>query len=519
MLIIGQSGCQMEPRGTLFPMTSQDVGLDAELVARVVDPHFDRSMAAGSAPGLVFAVLLEGVVVYSHGLGSVDPPEGGSPDNGTVFRIASMTKSFTAAALLGLRDEGRLSLDAPVIEFVPEISAGGPVAKDITVRHLLTMGGGLLTDDPWGDRQQDLPVTELRQLIGKGLTPLWRPGLRFEYSNLGYALLGLVIEAVTGRPYREAVEQRLLKPLGMMSTGFSARAVAPSTVARGFVRRSTGWVEEPLASAGAFSPMGGLLSTVDDLAKWVGLFQAVHLDPSPPGLPPGLTASAASLLEMQVTQRLVSATCSREPNEAPDVTGYGLGLFEDFRSWGRSVYHSGGYPGFGSHMRWHPATGLGIIALANSTYAPMSTVATAALGDLVEQSGRTVRSGAVRLPMLEVAQIEVTAWLEGADPEAEGADTIRGFCADNVELDVPWPERVAVWHALRRSHGVLHAVAHSETHPSPGSVRWQMCGQDTERRVQVTVLLAPHDQRLVQSIDITAIDPAGPQSRASTEWT
>jgi hypothetical protein len=265
--------------------------------------------------------------------------------------------------------------------------------------------------------------------------------------------------------------------------------------------------------------MGGLLSTVNDLATWVGVFQSVHAGGPQPAMP----IKPASLREMQVTQRVVAATQSAATDAAPDVSGYGFGLFEDFRSWGRSVYHSGGYPGFGSHMRWHPASGLGIVALANSTYAPMSTVATAALADLVTQldarCGAPLHAPAVSLPMLEVAQELVTAWLESTDPEGGSAVTLRGRCADNVEIDVPWSERVALWHAFQRSHGGLVAVSASGSRPSPGAIRWLMHGRETGSRVRVTVLMAPHDPDLIQSIEISAVDPSAAQPRPSTDLT
>ncbi len=219
--IIGHCACEVEQRGTLSRVTWTFADSDAPLIASVVDPHFDRSLAAGSAPGMAYAVLAGGTVIHFKGIGARGLPAAPAPDADTVFRIASMTKSFTAATVLSLRDGGQLSLDAPVVDLVPELAAGGRRAQQITVRHLLTMGGGLLTDDPWGDRQQDLSVADFRQLVARGVSPLWSPGVRFEYSNLGYALLGLVIEAVTGQAYSEVVQSQVLGPLGMTSSGYT----------------------------------------------------------------------------------------------------------------------------------------------------------------------------------------------------------------------------------------------------------------------------------------------------------
>lgn len=422
-----------------------------------------------------------------------------------------MTKSFTAATLLSLRDHRLLDLDLPVADFVPELTS----LNDLTIRHLLTMGGGFLTDDPWGDRQQDLSVSDFRRLLGSDITPSLAPGERFEYSNLGYALLGLVIESVTGGSYATAVQSHLLDPLSMTSSGFALDEVS-GAVAAGYVRRTTGWSNEPIAPSGAFSPMGGLLSTVNDLARWVGLFQRVSREDEPTAVG-AMGVSAQSLREMQVTQRLVASVAGKEPGSAPEVTGYGFGLFEDFRSWGRSVYHSGGYPGFGSHMRWHPASGLGIVALANGTYAPMSAVGHAALRDLVEQLGAPVRRPSVELPGLVRAREATKAWLAAADPDGAESRLLRGLLADNVDHDVPWAERVAVWRSIRESDGVLRAADSAETRPSPGSLSWHLTGADSGQRHRVVVMVAPHDTGLVQSIEIKAVDDLAAAPAPSTD--
>lgn len=505
----------MEDRGTLAtvtrPVSDSASDITSDAIAAIVDPHFEAALKAGRAPGLVYGVLVDGVVVHSRGIGARALPDGEPPDRETIFRIASMTKSFTAATVLSLRDAQVLSLDAPVAEFVPEIGT----QNDLTIRHLLTMGGGFLTDDPWGDRQQDLSVPEFRRLVTSGVTPAWAPGERFEYSNLGYALLGLVIEGVTDGSYAQAVQTHVLDPLAMGSSGFTVDE-RTGPVAAGYVRRTTGWSNEPIARSGAFSPMGGLLSTVSDLATWVGLFQGVdrHEESREAG---SLGVRVQSLREMQVTQRLVASSASKDPGGAPDVTGYGFGLFEDFRSWGRSVYHSGGYPGFGSHMRWHPASGLGIVALANGTYAPMSTVGHAALRDLVVQLGVPVRRPAVDLPGLARAREATTAWLSAGDPEGEESRVLRGLLADNVEQDVPWTERVAVWKSIRESDGVLRRRDVAETRPSPGSLSWHMTGDSSGKRHRVVVMVAPHDAGLVQSIEIKAADDPAAAPPPSTD--
>ena len=154
-----------------------------------------------------------------------------------------MTKSFTAATVLLLRDEGRLRLDDPVATHVPELQGQRPShagAPPITLRHLLSMSAGFPGDDPWGDRQQDLDLDRFAEFLERGQSFAWMPGTEFEYSNLGYAILGRVISNVTGQEYRDVVRSRLLEPMGMTSTGYDAGEFPAERLATGYVRRDDG---------------------------------------------------------------------------------------------------------------------------------------------------------------------------------------------------------------------------------------------------------------------------------------
>ena len=197
-----------------------DSGPDLARVERQVDAFF----AEGGQPGLAYGIVRHGRLVHAGGRGVAALPAGGEqqvPGPDTVFRIASMTKSFTASALLLLRDEGMLALDdeaARVRARAGQARAPTADAPPITVRMLLTMAAGFPTDDPWGDRQQGLPLEDFARLLEGGLSFAWSPGVAFEYSNLGYALLGRVVAAAAGQDYRDVVHERLLVPLGMAST-------------------------------------------------------------------------------------------------------------------------------------------------------------------------------------------------------------------------------------------------------------------------------------------------------------
>ena len=172
-------------------------------VREVFDEAVREEKLAGVAWGLVRGgeILAAGGSGQSH-LEDGKPAEGSvTPGPDSVSRIASMTKSFTAATILALRDEGKLRLDDPVAQHVPEAAQIGRASEDspeITLRHLLTMSAGFVTDNPWGDRQESMTPEEFAEVLKGGLSFVAEPGTGFEYSNTGYVLLGRVIGNVTG---------------------------------------------------------------------------------------------------------------------------------------------------------------------------------------------------------------------------------------------------------------------------------------------------------------------------------
>ncbi|HET7030417.1 MAG TPA: serine hydrolase domain-containing protein, partial [Candidatus Limnocylindrales bacterium] len=344
----------MSEDGTLTATTVADrePALDLEPALGRVDEIADRTFRGWTVPGLVYGVVVDGELVHSRGLGRLRIGDAATPDADSVFRIASMTKSFTAATVLSLRDEGRLRLDDPIALHLPQLAGlHGPTSDSppITIRHLLTMTAGFPTDDPWGDRQQGLDPARFLELVADGLSFAWAPGTRFEYSNLGYGLLGRIITAVAGREYREVVGERILEPLGLASTGYLEAEVAPERLARGYVWRDGTFVPEPMDPYGALASMGGVFTTIRDLATWVAGF----VDAFPPrdgaGLPVAWSAghplSRATRREMQQPNVTFDAAVTfATPDAEPALDGgaYGFGLFvQDHLRWGRIVTHSG----------------------------------------------------------------------------------------------------------------------------------------------------------------------------------
>ncbi|HEY2079125.1 MAG TPA: serine hydrolase domain-containing protein [Streptosporangiaceae bacterium] len=499
--------------------------------AAAIDAIAARFAARGGQPGLAYGVVADGELVHSGGCG--ERWTGGPvPDAGTVFRIASMTKSFTATMVLLLRDRGALRLTDPAETYVPELRGVRLVSPDcppITIRHLLTMTAGFSTDDPWGDRQQALdPAVFARLLAGGGVRQAWAPGTVFEYSNLGYAILGRVIEAVTGEDYARAVRTHVLAPLRMSQTGFEASEFEPAVLARGYRQDSGNWLELEPDGYGAFAPMGGIFSCVADLARWVTGFAATFparglaadgtVDPVGPvgAIDQAHPLSRASRREMQLGQAAITSGGDGVvlKQSGPLSISYGYGLFaEDDAVFGTIIQHSGGYPGYGSQMRWHPETGIGTIVLANGTYAGAGTLAAellaAVLGAREEAGGSR---GGIRLhgpvpapggpwPETLTARSRVDALLQDWDDAAA-----RAIFSPNIDLDRPLAQRQADVARLRERIGPLRAdPARPPECDSPAHCRWWLTGE--HGTVAVQIKLAPLQQPLVQQL-IVPVPPA-----------
>ena len=237
-----------------------------------VDKIFADWQLAAHAPGLVYGVVADGQAGRGarprrpgHSVGRA-----GHPDS--LFRIASMSKAFTALAILKLRDEGKLSLDAPAELYVPELKGWAYPTSDspkITVRNLLTHNAGFVEDNPWGDRQQVLTEPEFTAMLKSGVPFSRAPGVAMEYSNLGYATLGRIISNVSGTRYQDYIRREIMLPLGMTSTTYDIFASPKARRSIGYRWQDNRWVREPDMKDGAFGAMGGVETSASDYAKWV----------------------------------------------------------------------------------------------------------------------------------------------------------------------------------------------------------------------------------------------------------
>lgn len=337
-------------------------------------------------PGYTFGIVLDGKLVFS-GAGGIASVTNKIPvTTQTMFRIASMSKSFTAMAILKLRDEGKLRLDDPVEQYIPELK-GQHLTKDapiITIRDLMTHSSGLPQDDPWGDRQLADTEEELLTVIKKGLHFSNVPGTQYEYSNLGFTMLGYIIHKVSGQPYNNYIRENIWNPLGMSQATWEYSSVPADQLAHGHRWNNHTWIDEPLLHDGIFGSMGGMITSMESFSKYM----AFHLNAWPPSDAAESTpVKRSTVREMHQANRFSSLNPQyRYPSGrwCPMATAYGYGLRWSKDCDGRvSVGHSGGLPGFGSHWLILPDYGIGVAFFANVTYAPTAVVNTQVLDTLV----------------------------------------------------------------------------------------------------------------------------------------
>jgi CubicO group peptidase (beta-lactamase class C family) len=412
----------------------------AAAIAELVD-RFGRDH---HCPSIAWGVIGDGELVAHGGVGDAG---GAAPTEHTVYRIASMTKSFSAAVALLLRDEGALRLDDPIGAHAPELAdLRSPTADApaITIRDLLCMSSGLVGDDAWADRHLDLTDDEFDRIVAGGLVFAEPTGACHEYSNFGFAVLGRVIHRATGTRLRDHVTDRLLTPLGMRATTWDQ----PDH--DGWARPMR-WLDDahvdelPTPPDGMIAPMGGIWTTVADLAIWATWLADAF--PARDGADDG-PVRRSSRREMQTPQRYVGTRTIRDV-EFPTSYGYGLRIFDEPRL-GTVISHSGGLPGYGSNMRWTPGGSVGVVTLANVTYAPMTELG-ARVHDLLHERGavapaeRPSVDEVVRLGVALVAVVQ--AWSEGA--HVSDADLGAVF-ADNVDDDEAYDRRAAAVARLGR---------------------------------------------------------------------
>jgi CubicO group peptidase (beta-lactamase class C family) len=306
-----------------------------------VETGVDALMRAyqGDSPGASLLVMRDGapVVRKAYGLSDLEARVAATPT--TNYRLASVTKQFTAAAILLLAEDGRLTLDDRARKWLPSLPAA---AEPVTIRHLLTHMSGLVDyeDVMPADLTVQLRDADVLRLLESEDRTYFAPGTSYRYSNSGYALLALIVERASGKTFASFLRERIFKPLGMHDTVAFEDGV--STVARrafGYSETPAGWLRTDQSLTSAVLGDGGIYSSIDDLAKWDAALYDERL------LPAGSLRAA-----------FAPATATDDPQ-----VEYGFG----WRITGETLWHSGETIGFRNVIVRYPRKRLTVVLLTN----------------------------------------------------------------------------------------------------------------------------------------------------------
>jgi CubicO group peptidase (beta-lactamase class C family) len=448
-------------------------------------------------PGLAFGIVAGGELIYSDGIGLSETLTKHEVTEASVFRIASMTKSFTAMAILKLRDAGKLNLDDPVIKYVPELNnttLPTADAKPITIRNLLTHTAGFPEDNPWADRQLDMTDAELLAFVSKGISMAYVPGQNFEYSNLGYALLGQIIKRVSKQSYENYVTANILVPLNMNHTYWEYSKVPSNELVHGYRLVNGTWNEEELLHSGAFSSTGGILTSVEDFSKYMIL----HLSAWPAGNQKGNgPVSKGTIREMHTQGNITRLRRQTDASKSicPIITSYNNGL-----SWSRNcsgkttIHHSGGLPGFGSNWAFMPEYDIAVVSLTNLTYAAPDLLNGRVLDTLISIAGlepRIVHTSA----MLKQRQQQLLKVL----PDWNNA-TVSGAFSGNFFEDYFIDDLKAESQALYRKIGRIISIG--EVIPV-NQLRGYFSLAGESGKLDIWFTLSPENPALIQEYKIS----------------
>ena len=334
------------------------VPVHSQVSPRQIDAVF-ASLKSDNAPGGAALVVHDGRVVFRHGYGITDLRTRKKIDGRTNFRLASFTKQFTAACIMLLVRDGKLRYDDHLTDIFPEFPAYG---RSITVRNLLNHTSGLEDYEELMMKQYPETTTEkVPQILDAGVLKLleqqtsakFPAGAKWEYSNSGYAVLAMIVEKATGKPFGQFLRERIFKPLKMKNT-LAYENGKNEVPHRAYGHSKTGkddsWQETDQSPTSAVLGDGGIYSSIDDLAKWDRAIREHTL---------------LSEAEMKPALTPVQPTEGPAKTEDGSTVGYGFAWFLDPYQGHRRMSHYGSTIGFRTTIHRFPDDRLTIIVLAN----------------------------------------------------------------------------------------------------------------------------------------------------------
>jgi CubicO group peptidase (beta-lactamase class C family) len=413
---------------------------------------FEAYAREKNIPGIAYGIVVDGLLVIDSALGYSNLEKQIPASTTSQFRIASMTKSFTAMGIMKLVEDGILSLHDPAYLYVPEMQDMRYLTTDathITIENLLTMTAGFPEDNPWGDRQLDETDQMLRDLLRANPSFSNPPSYAFEYSNTGYAILGMIISNITGMPYQKYIDQNIMSVLQMRDTYWEYEDIPEERLVIGYNPDSL--TRAPMLHHGSYGAMGGLITSIEDFSKYVSF----HLSAWPPRndaeVGPVRRSTLRKMQQPQFSRLYANAT---DWNENPCAVisgyGYGLGISENCKGI-RRISHGGALPGFGSNYVFYPDLGIGLMAFCNVTYTtpwPYEEI----LKLLFEELDLKPR----KLPVSSILNLrknQIVEWFKTWDRELEAE-----VFAENFYLDSDRTTRLATLRPLVEGAGEIQEI-------------------------------------------------------------
>ena len=351
-----------DPTANLI-MTESDTVLDDATLA-TIDRWLTYRVWHSRTPGAQVAIGRRGKLIFSRAYGYADLERRQPMRTGHLFRIASHSKTFTATLVLQLVERDELGLDDRLSDHLPEFAEDQ--IGDITIRELLEHTAGVLRDGTDGDFWQgNQPFPDRGELITMVRAGAKRPpGELFAYSNLGYGLLGAVIESTTGERYVDLVRRQIAEPLGLSNTAGAYLPARTADYARGYTGLATGPERHPIepVDTRALDAAAGVTSTAEDLMAYF----SAH-------------ALGDTRLITDRSKRMMQRTANVIDPRRPDGPGYGLGMASESFGEHRTVGHGGGFPGHITRTLLDPDDGLVVTALTNAIDGPASQLAAGVL--------------------------------------------------------------------------------------------------------------------------------------------
>ncbi len=444
------------PRSTPAPAPPDMAFTDPARAAKVaalgpkLEALVDREMAESHPPSLAVALVVDGKVAHVVVRGEADKKSHRKASRETLYRVGSITKTFTATALLALRDEGRVGLDDRVDALLPEfakVALSPSDARPITLRQILTHTSGLPRLGGFDYTRADRDVPESEVLAALDTRVARPPGTEYLYSNFGFGIAGLVVARASGKTYRDFLRERLFVPLGMSSATFepvqSASTPGGSSPATGYAGNDTDTPATPWR-LGASEGAGGLYASLDDMAKWVAFHEEAW--PSRDGDDAG-PVRRATLREAHMAG--APADLSAERTQAGlKVSSESVGLAWHVRrtcDYASLVEHGGAIDGFHAQVAFAPDRGFGLVVLSNSLAAGTSRVADHIL-DLVAKSDALRPRGRV---FSHRALVE--RWLAGLGDTSQA--TYDAMFSKAFREQIPLAAMREVGAKLTRRHG------------------------------------------------------------------